>query len=61
MQSYGAITIQDMSNNNILWSSQIVKTSNVGGYCLILQDDSNLVIYDANKVAFWALFYFYVF
>jgi hypothetical protein len=54
VQSYGSITIQDM-NNNILWASLIVNlASEIGSYYLVLQDDGNLVIYDAYKVVYWA-------
>ncbi len=55
MQTNGAITIQD-KNNNSLWISKLNAASNVGGYYLLLQIDSNLVIYDANRNANWALF-----
>jgi hypothetical protein len=54
MQTNGALTIQDMNNNN-LWISKLNGASNVGGYRLLLQADGNLVICDANNIPYWAL------
>ncbi len=54
MQTNGALTIQDMNNNN-LWISKLNGASNVGGYLLAVQSDGNLVIYDAKIDPYWAL------
>ena len=52
MQANGALVIQTLVGLNV-WISQLVGTSTIGGYFLKLQDDSNLVIYDANNNYYW--------
>jgi hypothetical protein len=54
MHTSGELKIHDM-NNNSLWISKLIATSSTGGYYLILQNDGNLVIYDATNTAYWSV------
>ena len=54
MHTSGELKIHDM-NNNSLWISKLISTSSVGGYYLKLQNDGNLVIYDARNTAYWSV------
>jgi hypothetical protein len=55
LQTNGYLTIQDL-NNNYLWISELISSSQFGGYFVYLQDDSNLVVYDSQKIAYWSIF-----
>jgi len=54
MHTNGKLKIHDM-NNNSLWISKLISTSSVGGYYLKLQNDGNLVIYDAEIKFYWSV------
>jgi hypothetical protein len=54
MQTNGALVIRNTAADGYnVWISQLIGTSTVGGYFLKLQNDSNLVIYDANNDNYW--------
>ena len=54
MHTNGELKIHDM-NYNSLWISKLITTSSIGGYYLLLQNDGNLVIYDATNTPYWGL------
>jgi hypothetical protein len=54
MHSHGELKIHDM-NKNSLWISKLITTSSIGGYYLKLQNDGNLVIYDAKIKPYWSV------
>ena len=54
MHTNGELKIHDM-NNNSLWISKLITTSSIGGYYLSLQNDVNLVIYDAKNTPYWSV------
>ena len=55
LQTNGFLTIQDF-NNNYLWISKLISSSQFGGYFVNIQDDSNIVVYDSQKIVYWSIF-----
>jgi hypothetical protein len=51
MESDGTFTMTDISGTTVLWSAGTSGTANAR---LVLQNDGNLVLYDANNKALWA-------
>jgi hypothetical protein len=54
LQTNGFLTIQDF-NNNYLWISKLISSSQFGGYLVNIQDDSNIVVYDSQNIAYWSI------